>query len=72
MNVMPETRYIYIYIYRSLDNRCGFVISIGNTKNHVATLTCLECHTENMLIESTKTMSIEDVSTGLLEKIKNI
>ena len=30
------------YIYHPLDNRYGFSLSIGNTKNHVATLTCLE------------------------------
>ena len=34
--------YIYIYIYHPLDNQYGFSLSIGNTKNHVATLTCLE------------------------------
>ena len=34
-----------IYIYVTLDNRYGFAISIGNTKIHVATLTCLEWHT---------------------------
>ena len=39
--------YIYIYIYITLHNRYGFAISIGNTKIHVATLTCLEWHTEN-------------------------
>ena len=34
--------YIYIiYIYHPLDNWYGF-LSIGNTKNHVATLSCLE------------------------------
>ena len=41
---------MYIYIYVTLHNRYGFAISIGNTKIHVATLTCLEWHTENMLI----------------------
>ena len=40
---------LYIYIYHTLDNRYGFAILIGNSKNHVATLTCLEWHTENML-----------------------
>ena len=41
---MPRIRHIYvIYIYQPLDNRYGFSLSIGNTKNHVATLTyCLE------------------------------
>ena len=34
--------YICIYIFHTLDNRYGFAISIGNTKIHVATLTCLE------------------------------
>ena len=39
--------YIYIYIWATpnhpLDNRYGFSLSIGNTKNdHVATSTCLE------------------------------
>ena len=35
--------HIYIlHIYRERDR---FSISIGNTENHVATLTCLECHT---------------------------
>ena len=53
--VMPKTSLslslsIYIYIYVTLHNRYGFAISIGNTKIHVATLTCLEWHTENMLI----------------------
>ena len=33
----------YIYdIYHPLDDRFGFSLSIGNTKNHVTTLTCLE------------------------------
>ena len=37
-----NSTYIYIYmIYHPLDNRYGF-LSIGNTENHVATLTCLE------------------------------
>ena len=46
---------IYMYIYHTLDNRYGFAISIGNTKNHVATLTCLEWHTENMFTFPSKT-----------------
>ena len=34
---------IYISYYHPLDNRYGFSLSIGNTKNdHVATSTCLE------------------------------
>ena len=38
---------LYIYIHNHpLNNRYGFSLSIGNTKNHVATLTCLEWHTE--------------------------
>ena len=45
-----NSTYIYVYRYHALDNRYGFTISIGNTKNHVATSTCLEWHTENMLI----------------------
>ena len=45
---------LYIYIYITL-NRYGFAISIGNTKNHVATLTCLEWHTENMSTFPSKT-----------------
>ena len=36
---------IYIYRYGPLDNRYGFSISIGNTKNYLATLSCLEGHT---------------------------
>ena len=32
----------YIYTYHPLNNRYGFSLSIGNTKNHVTTLTCLE------------------------------
>ena len=43
--MMPRTRYIYIYIYNPLDNRHSFSISIGNTKNHAATLFFLEWHT---------------------------
>ena len=41
---MPRTRhiYIYIYIYHPLDNRHGSSLSIDNTKNHMATSTCLE------------------------------
>ena len=42
--------YISIYIYHLRDNRYGFSISIGNTIDHVTTLTCLGWHTENMLI----------------------
>ena len=41
---MPRTQHIDIYIYNiyhPLDNRYGF-LSIGNTKNHVVTLPCLE------------------------------
>ena len=44
-NMMPKTRYIaicayiYILIFSIVDL---FSISIGNTKNHVATLICLE------------------------------
>ena len=36
-----NSTYIYTYIYHPLDNLYGF-LSIGNTKNHVATLTCLQ------------------------------
>ena len=38
--------YLYIERYHPLDNRYGFLSSIDNTKNHVATLTCLEWHSE--------------------------
>ena len=50
-NMMPKTRYIaiYAYIYRYIYILIFsivdlFSISIGNTKNHVATLVCLEWH----------------------------
>ena len=42
---MPKHICLSLYIYVTLDNRYGFAISIGNTKIHVATLTCLEWHT---------------------------
>ena len=38
-----NSTYIYIiYMYYPLVNRYGYPLSIGNTKNHVATLTCLK------------------------------
>ena len=45
--MMPKTRYIaaYIAILSIVDL---FFISIDNTKNHVATLICIEWHSENM------------------------
>ena len=44
--MIPRTRHRYIYIYYPFDNRYGFSLTVGNTKNHIATLTCLEWHTE--------------------------
>ena len=38
-------KYIYIFLYNPLNNRHRFSISIGNTKNHAATLLFFEWHT---------------------------
>ena len=59
----------YIYIYHPLDNRYGF-LSIGNTKNHVATLTCLEWILKyNLIILAPKLMS--HVCALLIDNIGN-